>query len=152
MANTYSQITIQAVFAVKHRERLIGSGWRDRLHKYMCGILKSSATPLAVGGWNDHVHVLFGMQPSITISDIVQKVKANSSKWINENGFVHGNFEWQVGYGAFSYSRDQRDRLIRYIMNQEQHHGKKTFHEEYFQLLKEFEVAFDDHYLFEFFE
>jgi putative transposase len=136
MANTYSQLTIQTVFAVKHREHLITRNFRDDLHKYIAGILENeSLTPLAVGGWKDHVHVLFGLPVTKNIADIMRIVKANSSKWINENHLVSGKFQWQEGYGAFSYSKSQRDKLIRYIMKQEQHHSKKTFKEEYLTLL-----------------
>jgi putative transposase len=153
MANTYTQISIHAIFAVKHRENFITKQWRDRLHSYVSGVLKSEdATSLAVGGWLDHVHVFFGMPPTKNISDILRVVKANSSKWINENRLVKGKFQWQEGYAAFSYSRSQRDTVINYIMQQEEHHQKKSFKEEYLEMLKNFEVDFDEKYLFEFYE
>ncbi len=153
MANTYTQISIHAIFAVKYRENFIAKAWRDRLHGYVSGILKKEeTTSLAVGGWLDHVHVFFGMPPTKNISDIMRVVKANSSKWINENGFVKGKFQWQEGYAAFSYSRSQRDTVINYIMQQEDHHKKKSFKEEYLEMLMNFEVDFDEKYLFEFYE
>ena len=152
MANTYTQISIQAVFAVKGRQNIITKNWRDELHKYISGIIKSEAKPLAVGGWKDHVHIFFGLPPVICISDFMQKVKANSSKWINEKRFVPGKFQWQSGYGAFSYSKSQRDAVINYIMNQEEHHRTKTFREEYIEMLQKFEIEYDEKYLFEFYE
>jgi len=153
MANTYTQITIHAIFVVKSRENFITKEWRDRLHSYTSGILKNEeAKPLAVGGWLDHVHVFFALPPSRNISDIMRVVKTNSSKWINENSFVKSKFQWQEGYAAFSYSRSQRDIVINYIMQQEEHHKKKTFKEEYLEMLRKFEVDYDEKYLFEFYE
>lgn len=153
MANTYSQISIHAVFAVKGRENCITKDWRDDLHKYISGIITGTgATPLAVGGWLDHVHIFFGMPVTTSISDFMSIVKANSSKWINEQGFVKGKFQWQSGYGAFSFARSQRDVVIKYIMNQEEHHRQKTFREEYLKMLSDFMVEYDEKYLFEFYE
>ena len=153
MANTYSQITIHAVFAVKHRQNFILKPWRDNLHEYISGIITNKeAKPLSVGGWKDHVHILFGMPVTTCISDFVGTVKANCSKWINEQGFIKNKFEWQSGYGAFSYSKSQRDIVIKYIMNQEEHHKTKTFKEEYLKMLSDFEVEYDDKYLFEFYD
>ena len=127
MPNTYSQISIHSVFAVKGRENLITREWRDELHKYISGIITANnAKSLAVGGWKDHVHIFFGMPVTICVSDFMSAVKANSSKWINEQGFVKGKFQWQSGYGAFSYSRSQRHQVINYIMTQEEHHKTKT--------------------------
>lgn len=153
MANTYSQITIHAVFAVKNRENFIIKEWRYVLHKYIAGIIKNKgAKSLAVGGWKDHVHILFGLPVTISISDFMSAVKANSSKWINEEKFLKGKFQWQAGYGAFSYSKSQRDIVIKYIINQEEHHKTKTFKEEYLKMLLDFEVAYEDQYLFEFYD
>ena len=127
--------------------------WRDELHKYIAGtITGEGAKSLAVGGWKDHVHVFFGLQPALATSEILKKIKANSSRWINEQGFIKGRFEWQPGYGAFSYSRSQRDPVIKYIMNQEDHHKTHTFKEEYLKMLKDFEVMYDEQYLFNFYE
>ena len=152
MANTYSQISIQAVFTVKGRENLIANIWRDSLHQYIAGIIRKDATPLAVGGWTDHVHIFFGLPPSMSISDLVQKVKANSSRWVNEQNLVKRKFQWQEGYGAFSYSRSHRDAVIKYIMNQEQHHKSKTFKKEYLDMLNKFEIVYEPKYLFEFYD
>jgi len=153
MANSYSQISIHCVFAVKNRENFIISQWRDDLHKYISGILsEKGAKSLAVGGWKDHIHLFFGMPPTISISDLMGAIKANSSKWINDQRFVKGKFEWQAGYSAFSFSRSQRDTVIRYIMNQETHHRTKTFKEEYLKMLNDFEVSYNDKYLFDFYD
>jgi putative transposase len=153
MANTYSQISIHAVFVVKHRQNIITKEWRDDLHKYITGIITNlGGKSLAVGGWKDHVHIFFGLPVNTSISDFMRIIKANSSKWINEQQFVKGKFQWQEGYGAFSYAKSQRNNVINYIMNQEEHHRKKTFKEEYTEMLDEFEVVYDPHYLFEFFD
>jgi len=153
MANTYSQITIHAVFAVRYRENFIVAEWRDSLPQYISGIITSKgAKSLAVGGWKDHVHILFGMPPTMCISDFMGIVKANSSKWINEQRFLRGNFQWQSGYGAFSFTKSQRDVIIKYIINQEEHHRTKSFKEEYLKMLLDFEVEYEDRYLFEFYE
>jgi putative transposase len=153
MANTYSQINIQCVFAVKGRDNFITKSFRDNLHKQMSGILKNdNAFPLAVGGWLDHVHVFFELPPNIKISDLMRDLKASSSKWINDRKLVTGKFQWQEGYGAFSYSRSQRDQVINYIMNQEDHHKSKTFWEEYLELLRNFDIEFKDEYVFEFYD
>jgi putative transposase len=153
MANTYSQLNIHCIFAVTGREHIITNNFRDELHSYMSGILRNDgAFPLAVGGWNDHVHVFFELPVTMTVSKQMQMLKATSSKWINDNRLVKGKFSWQGGYGAFSYSRSQRDSVIKYIMNQEEHHTTKTFREEYLELLKLFEVEFDEKYLFEFYD
>lgn len=153
MANTYSQIYIHCVFAVKGRENILNVNFRDELFKYMYGILKNdNVFPLAIGGWTDHVHVFFELPPDIKISDIMRMVKATSSKWINENKFVRGKFQWQEGYGAFSYARSQRDTVIKYIMNQKEHHRRRTFKEEYLELLKKFEVEYNEKYIFEFYD
>lgn len=153
MANTYSQITIHAVFAVKHRENFITKKWRDNLHQYISGIITNKgAKSLAVGGWKDHVHILFGMPVTTSIADFMSAVKSNSSKWINEQQLVKGKFQWQSGYGAFSYARSQRDIVIKYIMNQEEHHRAKTFKEEYLKMLRDFDITYDNDYLFEFYD
>lgn len=123
MANTYTQVNLHCVFAVKGRQNLLASSFRNELFSYMSAVLKShNAYPLAVGGWTDHVHVFFEMPTDKTISDLMRDVKAISSKWINENNLVTGRFQWQSGYGAFSYAKSQRDNVIRYIMRQEEHH------------------------------
>ena len=126
MPNTYSQINIHSVFAVKGRENIITKNFRDDLHKYISGILRDDGSfPLAVGGWKDHVHVFFEMHVPMSVSKQMQMLKATSSKWINDNHFLKGKFHWQDAYGAFSYVRSQR--VIKYYMNQKQHHRRKTF-------------------------
>lgn len=153
MANTYSQITIHSVFAVQHRENFITSNWCDDLHKYISGtITEKGAKSLAVGGWKDHVHILYGMPVTHCIADFMSAVKANSSRWVNEQKFIKGKFNWQSGYAVFSYARSQRDIVIKYIMNQETHHKTKSFQEEYLKMLADFDVAYDDKYLFEFYD
>ncbi|MCG3167770.1 MAG: hypothetical protein POELPBGB_03565 [Bacteroidia bacterium] len=153
MANTYSQLNVHCVFAVKGRENCITQNFRDELHRYMSGILANDGSfPLAVNGWLDHVHVFFELPPSMSVSEQMRMLKATSSKWINDNKFVKGKFSWQEGYGAFSYSRSQRNSVINYIINQEEHHKKHSFREEYLGLLKKFEIPFEDNYLFEFYD
>lgn len=153
MANTYSQINIHVVFSVQFRENIITKGFRDDLFKYISGILKNKKQyPLAINGYKDHVHIFFEQHPTTALSEIVKAVKASSSKWINENKFVKGKFSWQEGYGAFSYSHSQRDDVINYIKKQEEHHREASFREEYLSLLNKFEIQFDDHYVFEFYD
>lgn len=153
MANTYSQINIHCVFAVKGRENVITKEFRDDLYKYMSGTLKNdNAYPLAVGGWLDHVHVFFELHPDSKISDLMRMLKSTSSKWINDNKLVKGQFQWQAGYGAFSYSRSQRTDVINYIMTQEEHHRTKTFREEYLDMLNKYGIEFKNEYLFEFYD
>lgn len=153
MANTYSQLNIQVVFAVKGRENILPSQVRPELFKYISGILtNTNQFSLAVNGYKDHVHMFFEMSPTTSLSDIVRIVKANSSKWINENRLISGKFSWQEGYGGFSYSRSQRDDVIKYIMKQEQHHHETTFREEYLSILKTYDIRYNDSYIFEFYE
>lgn len=153
MANTYTQINIHAIFSVKGRENIITRNFRDRLHPYIAGIINNTGNySLAVNGYKDHVHMFFELNPSWALSDIIRDLKANSSKWINENRFVLGRFAWQEGYGSFSYSRSQRNNVIKYIMEQEKHHAGKSFREEYLDLLQKFEIPFEDNYVFEFYD
>ena len=153
MANTYTQLNIHVVFSVKGRENILPSKFRPEIFKYISGIIRNMEQfPLAVNGYKDHIHLFFEMQPSKSLSDIVRIVKSNSSKWINENKIIAGKFSWQEGYGGFSYSRSQRNNVIQYIIKQEEHHKKKTFREEYLELLKLFEIDFEEQYIFEFYE
>lgn len=153
MPASYSQLNIHCVFAVKGRENFITTSFRDRLHRYISGILRGDGSyPLAVNGWMDHVHTFFELPATMSVSDQMRMIKASSSKWINENKFLRGRFRWQEGYGAFSYSRSQRDTVIQYIANQESHHKTKTFREEYLELLAQFDIPFKDNYLFEFYD
>ena len=149
MANTYSQVHLQFVFAVKYRERIIQKSWKNELYKYITGIIQQhSHKMLCINGVEDHVHILVGMRPTQSVSDLLQDIKGSSSKWINTKNLVKGKFEWQEGYGVFSYSKSQIKTVATYIENQEQHHKKTTFREEYLALLKEFEVEYDEKYIF----
>ncbi|MEI7582244.1 IS200/IS605 family transposase [Runella sp.] len=150
MAGTFSQIYIQVVFAVKGRENLISSSWKDELHKYMSGIIKGKEQkPIIVNGMPDHIHAFIGLRPSMPISDLVRDIKNNSSNFINDKKLVKGKFSWQEGYGAFSYSHSQIQNVYDYILKQEEHHKKKTFKEEYLDFLKKFEIEHNEKYLFE---
>ena len=149
MSNTYTQIHIQFVFAVKQRYGIINTSWKDELYKYITGIIKNNGHKLiCINGMPDHVHILAGIRPSQSISDLMQDIKGSSSKWVNDKRLVTGKFEWQEGYGAFSYGKSQIKDVINYIENQEQHHKKKTFIEEYRNFLEAFEIEFDERYLF----
>lgn len=153
MPNTFIQIYIQIVFAVKGRQNLISSKNREELQKYISGIVQNrDQKMLAIFVMPDHVHLLVGIKPSISLSDLVRDVKAGSSKFINDKHWMTGKFAWQEGYGAFSYSKSQIDTVIQYILNQEEHHKKRTFKEEYLSFLKKFEVEYDEKYLFEWIE
>jgi len=153
MPNTYSQIYIQIVFAVKGRQNLIPNQNREELHKYITGIVQNREQKmLQIFCMPDHTHLLVGLKPSIAISDLVRDVKAGSSKFISDNHWVKDKFNWQEGFGAFSYSRSQIDRVIHYIINQEKHHKKRTFREEYIDFLKKFEIEYDEKYLFDWIE
>ena len=149
MANTYTQIHIQAVFSVQNRICIIQNSWKDELYKYITGIIQNNKHKLLIiNGMPDHIHILFGLRPAQSISDLMKDVKESSSRWINQRGFVRGKFSWQEGYGAFSYSKSDLPNVINYIKNQENHHHKKSFVEEYRGLLKEFEVDYNDRYIF----
>ena len=135
--------------AVKKRTGLIQKEWKDELCKYITGIIQyHDHKLLAINGMPDHLHVFFGMRPTQSLSDLMQDVKGNSSKWINEKKFIKDEFEWQEGYGAFSYSKSQVPKVIGYIHNQEAHHRKITFLDEYRNFLKKFEVDYDERYIF----
>ena len=149
MANTYTQIYIQIVFAVKGRQNLIARGNREDLHKYITGIVQNKGQKmLAIYSMPDHTHLLIGLKPDITVSDFVRDIKAGSSKFINDSRWVNGKFQWQEGFGAFSYSKSQIQSVTRYILNQEEHHKNYTFKEEYVDFLKKFQIEFDEKYLF----
>lgn len=153
MANTYTQIYIHIVFAVKGRQNLIAKSFRDELQKYITGIVQNrNQKMLAIFCMPDHVHLLVGMQADVSISDLVRDIKAISSKFINDNQYVRGKFNWQTGFGAFSYSKSQIDSVIKYILNQEKHHERKRFKEEYLGLLEKFGIEYDNKYLFEWIE
>lgn len=149
MPNTYTQVHIHFIFSVKYRNGIIQSSWKDELYKYIAGIVhKNNHKLICINGMPDHLHILIGMRPSQSMSDLLQDIKGNSSKWINEKKFLKTKFEWQEGYGAFSYSKSQIQDVIAYIENQEQHHKKRTFREEYLEFLQKFGVEYDERYIF----
>lgn len=150
MAGTYTQLYIQVVFAVKGRENLICENWKIELFKYISGIIKAKGhKSIIVNGVADHIHILIGLKPLMAISDLVRDIKNNSTNFINARKFVRGKFSWQEGYGAFSYSHSQVEAVYKYILNQDNHHVKKTFKEEYFEFLKKYEVEYNEKYLFD---
>lgn len=151
MANTYTQLIIQIIFAVQGRQNLIKEVHRDEIEKYMCGIISNKGyKPLAIYCNPDHCHILIGLHPSVSISDTARDIKANSSRWINEKSWINGKFEWQKGFGAFSYSRSQIDVIVKYILNQPNHHKIHSFKDEYIGFLKENDIDFKNEYIFEF--
>jgi len=144
MANTYTQIHIQTVFAVQNRNSLIKTEWKNELYKYITGIIQNhNHKLLQVNGMPDYIHILFGMRPTQSLADLMKQVKQDSSKWINNKGFVNGKFSWQAGYAAFSYSKNQLPNVVNYIKNQEEHHKTKTFINEYLELLNEFKIDYE---------
>src|SRR3989339_1964184 len=148
MANTYTQLYIHLVFAVEHRDRLIHPSFKDELMKYMTGIIQNKGNKLlAINTMPDHGHIFLGLNPKNAISDLAKEVKVSSTDFINEKKWLRGRFHWQEGYGAFSYSHSQIDRVVKYILNQEKHHKKQTFREEYIQLLKKYNIPFDEKYV-----
>jgi REP element-mobilizing transposase RayT len=149
MPNTYTQIHIHAVFAVKRRTGLIKNEWKDELYKYITGIIQSYKHKLlAINGMPDHVHTFFGMRPTQSLSELMQDIKGSASKWINDNKLVKDHFEWQEGYGAFSYNKSQVSNVISYIQNQEDHHRKLTFIDEYKKFLDNFSIDYDERFIF----
>ncbi len=150
MVGTFSQIYIQIVFAVKGRENLLQKPWRDEVFKYMSGIIKGkNQKPIIVNGVANHVHVFVGLKPAMNISDLVRDIKNNSSNFINEQKFIKGKFSWQEGFGAFSYGHSQIETVYQYVANQEEHHKKKTFKQEYLEFLDKFHIPFEERYVFE---
>jgi REP element-mobilizing transposase RayT len=150
MPGTYSQVYIQVVFAVKGRENLIAGKWKDELQQYISGIITNKEQKsIIVNGMPDHIHAFIGLRPSMAISDLVRDIKNNSSNFINEKKWVKGKFSWQEGYGVFSYSHSQIETVYNYILNQEKHHKKKTFREEYLDFLKKFNIEYHEKYLFD---
>jgi Transposase IS200 like. len=150
MADTFSQIYIQIVFAVKGRENLISPSWENELYKYMTGIIQNKGQKLlCINGMADHVHILIGLKPACCLSDLVREIKKSSNTFIKEKRFIKYNFQWQEGFGAFSYSRSDLDNIILYIKNQKEHHRVQSFREEYIDFLNKFNVSYDEKYLFE---
>jgi len=149
MPNTYSQLYIHYVFAVQNRLSLIQDKWRIQLYKYINGIVEQQGhKPFSINGMPDHIHLLVSMNPKQSPSDLLFHVKRSSSLWINENKLVHGKFSWQEGFGAFSYGKSQIPAIINYIENQQKHHKKLSFREEYVEFLKLYDVSFDERYIF----
>ncbi len=149
MPNTYTQLHIQLVFAVKYRAALIENEWKERLHQYITGIFQQNEHKmLQINSMPDHIHIFIGLRPHQSISSLVQNVKAESSKWIKENKLSKSPFAWQEGFGAFSYSKTHVPDVIRYIQSQEAHHKKETFLDEYKKMLKAFEIEYDERYIF----
>ena len=150
MPNTYTQLYIHFVFAVKYRNAVIQDEWENRLQKYITGIVQNNGHKLlAVNTMPDHVHLFVGLNPKQSISDLMKLVKGDSSEFINQEGFTRRKFYWQEGYGAFSNSRTQIDSVVKYILNQKEHHAKKTFREEYMDILKDYAVEYDEKYIFQ---
>lgn len=150
MANTYHQIYIQTVFAVKNREAVIDKEWRSDLLGVKGRLInEAECKTLIINGIYDHVHCFFGLKPTVSISELMKTVKAKSSKYVNDHNLSHHRFEWQEGYGAFSYGHSQIDAVYKYIQNQEEHHKKQTFRDEYFNFLEKFNVPFEERYIFQ---
>ena len=149
MANTYTQIYIQIVFAVEGRQNLLKPERNNELQKYITGIVSGQKQKLlAINNMPDHVHLLVGLDAGLSLSELVRDIKANSSRFVNEKKWVQGRFSWQEGFGAFSYSRSQISAVIRYIMNQQRHHARRTFREEYIEFLRRFGVEYNQRYIF----
>ncbi len=151
MADTYTQIYLHIIFAVKGRQSLIPKKHKEALHQYITRITTNKMqTVIRINSMPDHIHILVGMAPDIALSDLVRDIKANSSKFINTKGWVVGRFEWQAGFAAFSYSHSQLDDVVRYIKNQESHHTRQTFKEEYLEFLERFDVPYNPKYVFDY--
>lgn len=149
MSNTYTQIHIQAVFAVSHRQCLIQQDWKNELYSYMSGIIENhSHKVLAINGMPDHIHLFFGFRPTQSLSELMRIVKGDSAEWINKKRLTKNRFSWQNGYSAFSYSKSHVENVIRYIKNQEKHHATKSFIKEYKEHLDKFGIDYDDRFLF----
>ena len=152
MADTFDQIYIQVVFAVKNRQALISNTWENDLYKFITGIVQNRGNKLlAIGGMADHVHIFLGMKPAECLSDLIREIKKSSNTYINDNNFSKFDFDWQSGYGAFSYSRSHRDAVCKYILNQKEHHKQRTFEEEFRKILSDFEIEIGKKKMFDFF-
>jgi putative transposase len=149
MSNTYTQIYIHIVFAVENRTSLIRKNWKEKLHKYITGIIQNNNHKLiSINSMPDHLHIFIGMKTKQSLSDLIQEVKNHSSKWINDNKFIPGRFQWQSGFGAFSYSHSQIDNVVKYIKNQEIHHEKKSFRHEYLEFLEKYNISYNNQFIF----
>lgn len=153
MANTYTQLLTQLVFAVQSRENMIHESIRVRIEKYICGCISNQKSkPLAIYCMPDHVHILIGQNPSVAVSDLVKEIKTSTTHFINNERLIKFKFSWQEGYGAFSYSKSQLDNVVKYILNQHQHHKARSFREEYLDFLEKFEIDYTPDYLFKWIE
>lgn len=153
MANTYTQLYIQAVFSVKKREHLIPKAHKSQVERYMTGVIQERKHKLlAINCMPDHTHIFIGLHPDQSLSDLIQETKTAVTKFIKKQDWMPFNFSWQRGFGAFSYSRSHIDAVVKYVLNQEEHHRKRTFREEYLDMLNKFDVDFDDAYIFDFFD
>jgi len=151
--STYTQLYIHIIFAVKGRESLIESSWEEELYKYISGIVRNKGQKmLAIDGIPNHIHLLIGMNPSCCISDLVREIKKSSNQFIKEKKLCKYNFQWQSGYGAFSIHHSDLTRVIQYISNQKNHHSNKSFKEEYIEFLTNYEIDYQEEYLFEWIE
>ena len=149
MPNTYSQIYLHLVFAVEYRDCVISPGWRDKLYAYIgAAFNKRGHKILRIGGMPDHIHILIGYNISDPIPEMVKDIKIQSTKWINENRYVLGHFNWQNGYGVFSYSRSMIDNVINYIAKQEEHHSSESFRTEYLKILDKANIEYDERFIF----
>ncbi len=150
MANTYHQIYLQTVFAVKYRNAVLHKSWRSKLQGVIGNLInETGCKTIIVNGVEDHMHCFLGLRPAVSVSELMKTVKAKSSKYINDHSLTEKRFEWQEGYGVFSYRQRDVDQIYKYIQNQEEHHTKQSFHEEYLDLLKEFEIGYDGQYIFQ---
>jgi putative transposase len=153
MANTYTQLYVQFVFAVKGRENLIKESFRDELEKVICGIITNQkCKTYAIYANPDHTHIFVGMHPTISPSKLMEQVKSGSSKWMNNKKFILGKFNWQDGFGAFTYSKSQIDKVVKYVLDQPEHHKKQSFKNEYVLLLQKFGIDYDPKYVFDWYE
>jgi len=153
MADTYSQCYFHLVFAVKNRDALINKIWKDELEKYLTGIIQNHGHKLlAIGSMPDHIHIFIGYNLNHLIPKLVEEIKTSSNTWIKEKRLSKFRFEWQKGYGAFTHSKSQLDAVVKYVLNQKAHHKKKTFREEYLEILKNNEIEYKDEYVFDFFD
>ena len=153
MANTYVQAYFHLVFAVKHRQALIQKVWKDELEKYITRIIQRNGHKLiSIGSMPDHIHIFIGYKLTQTIPDLVEEIKTSSNYWIKDRKLSNFKFDWQKGYGAFTHSHSQIAVVSNYVLNQEEHHRKKAFREEYFEMLRKFEISYKKEYVFQFFE
>ena len=150
MANTYHQIYLQAIFATKYRNAVIDKEWKSNLYGVIGNLInETNCKTIIVNGVEDHVHCFLGLKPVVSISELMKTVKSKSSKYINDHKLTAQRFEWQEGYGVFSYSQSSVDKVYKYIQNQEAHHKKQTFRDEYLAFLKKFKIAYDEQYIFQ---